>query len=192
MIPPHVQSRAVKNFSEKKFKSLLYIPGELTINNQNYGLGIKLYEFTASFGNIARAYLKNKPTLKTIRGKRYDEKLAIERDDTFAISKEANTFLEYLIRYAVLDDSKLVISRDDKIKKSIYVLNRIYSPAFGISFRRFSHLRLSKHKFENLLLEPLSFVKKGNAFLEKLDNSVINECDLFGKLTCEYPNDADA
>ena len=193
LIPPHVQSRAIKNFSEKKFKSLLYIPGEITIAGRNYGLGIKLYEFTASFGNIARAYLKNKRPIKDSHGRtRYEERLAVERDDAFPLNNDARAFLECLIRYAVVDDSKLVTSRDDQIKKPIFVLNRIYCPAFGISFRRSSHLRLSKHKFENLLLDPLDFVKKGNVFLENLDSSEINECDLFGKLTCEYPNDSDS
>ncbi|MEE4208455.1 MAG: hypothetical protein V2I43_04215, partial [Parvularcula sp.] len=75
-----------------------------------------------------------------------------------------------------LDDAKLQHARDDQVKKPVYVLNRIYCPAFGISFVRDEHLRLSREKMEMLLLNPQLFNRQGTAKLRALPE---NRRDLF-------------
>lgn len=184
MISKRIQHHAIVAFSEKKLKSLLFIPGKTTIANKSYGLGTKLYEFTASFGNIAKEYLRNKHVNSKNRV-RFDERIAIERNDMKELSNDAHEFLNFLIRFAILDDSKLVYSRDDRTKKPIYVLNRIFCPAFGISFRRDTHLRLSKSKFESLLLYPQDFVKSGTKFLAEQNLPEKVFFDLFGAIDNE-------
>ncbi|MDA8747392.1 hypothetical protein N9M66_04200, partial [Litoreibacter sp.] len=62
----------------------------------------------------------------------------------------------------------------------IYVLNRIYCPAFNIIYRRDEHLRLSRKKFEGLLIDPESFVKDGTRRLAKLQKDSSFEDGLFG------------
>jgi hypothetical protein len=91
--------------------------------------------------------------------------LAIERNDTGSLNPEAGQILQMLVRYGIFDDSALNVAFDDGQKKPIYVFNRIFCPAFSISFRRDAHLRLSARKFEMYLLQPAGFVERGTAFL---------------------------
>lgn len=184
-IPDRIQHQTIKAFSEKKLKSLIYIPGKLMLNNQKCGLGIKLYEFVASFGKISREYLTKKSVNSLTKKYRFDERIAIERDDFEPLSRNVDLFLRALIRYAVLDDVELVFSRDDKIKKPIYTLNRIFCPAFKISYRRDSHLRLGRKQFELLLTEPRLFVRRGTGFLRSLSIPDEEMSDLFGRLNEE-------
>lgn len=58
-------------------------------------------------------------------------------------------------------------ARDDEITKPVYVLNRIYCPAFAIGYRRDDHLRLSKGKMELLMLDPERFMREGTRRLRK-------------------------
>jgi hypothetical protein len=74
--------------------------------------------------------------------------------------------LQLLVRYGVFDDSGQSVAFDDGQKKPIYVFNRVFCPAFAISFRRDAHLRLSTDKFEMYLLDPAKFAKTGTAFLQ--------------------------
>jgi hypothetical protein len=169
VIKPRIQHHAIRSVSEKKLKSLQYIPGEININNKAIALGRQLHSFTQSFGLISRLYLKeNKGKQKKER--RYDERLAIERNDQLPLPHDAEDFLKYLIRYAILDDTKQAFARDDMKRKPIYIFNRIYCPAFSISFRRDQHVRLSIDKLVQFLLSPEKFVKKGTGFLRQLSS----------------------
>lgn len=157
------QDRAIRRVSERKLKTLGYIPGALNRPQEPVGLGRAVFEFTVALGSVFRVYL----TTKDSRAKRRRELLGIERNEFNVLSGEAQEFLDHLIRFGVLDDTKMEVARDDRMKKPIYVLNRIYCPAFGISFRRDAHLRLSKNRFEELLLAPLRFRRRGTAILQR-------------------------
>lgn len=180
VVPARIQHRAVRAFSERKLRALSYVPGETYVRGKKIGLGTHLYEVAATIGKVAKAYLTHR-TLSTKGRKRYDERLAIERNDIAPLSDEALEALRALIRFGILDDSKLVESMDDRIKKPIYILNRVFCPVFGISFRRDSHLRLSKGKFELLLTAPGQFRVSGTSFLSDLEGTTAGNSatDLF-------------
>ena len=55
------------------------------------------------------------------------------------------------------------------MKKPLFVLNRIYCPAFKIGYRRDDHLRLSKGRLEQLLLAPDHFIREGTRRLRDED-----------------------
>ncbi len=170
-----VQDKAIRSVSLKRLQSLSQIPGYIMIGGQKVSLGRKLYEIAASIGSIFRAYLKEE------QGKQHKRQhLAIERNDSGEISEEATIVLEKLISFGVLDDSKAEYARDDGVMKPIYVLNRIFCPAFNIIFRRDEHLRLSQKKLELLLLDPQSFVKVGTKRLAKLHTASEFDEGLFG------------
>lgn len=170
-----VQDKAIRSISLKRLQSLSQIPGYVMIGGRRVSLGRKLYEIAASIGSIFRAYLKEEQGKKRKR-----QHLAIERNDSGELSEEASVILEKLISFGVLDDSKSEYARDDGVLKPIYVLNRIYCPAFNIIFRRDEHLRLSQKKMELLLLDPQSFVKVGTRRLAKLQAASKFDEGLFG------------
>lgn len=163
-IGARVQDRAVRNVSDRRLRSLEFVPGEIDVGGLRVPVGRQLYSCASSFGSVSFRYLSSKGR----QTKRVDEFLAIERNDTNVLRLEAQRILELLVRYGVFDDSALTVARDDKQKKPVYVLNRIYCPAFQISFRRDQHLRLSSEKLEMFLLKPEQFAKQGTGFLRDL------------------------
>lgn len=169
MISPKVQDRAIRAVSNRRLRSLEFTPGEISIHGTKVPLGRHLYLCATSFGLVSRRYLvAYRPEN---RNRRFEERLAIEQNDSSALRREARSVLELLVRYGVYDDSGLTVAFDDNQKKPIYVFNRILCPAFSISFRRDSHLRLSAKKFELYLLEPTSFAREGTAFLKSGRNA---------------------
>jgi hypothetical protein len=157
LIPVEQQSASVIAYSTTKLRSLGFIPGALPGETHRLSLGARLQSFATSFGKIARAYLKKGRMRSSGRRVRFYELLAIELDDTLVLSHEPGAVLEGLVRYAVLDDTKLTQTRDDKLRKPIYILNRVFCPALQISFRREVHLRLSSKRFETYLQDPEAF-----------------------------------
>lgn len=150
------QDKAIRAVSEKRLKALTQISGEIFINSERCSLGRKLFEIASTLGTIYRLYLQSSRAKN-----RKDEYLAIERNDFSPLVKDADEILKKLITFGVLDESKLEIARDDRVKKPIYVLNKIYCPVFSITYKRDQHLRLSKSKFEELLIRPIDFLKRG-------------------------------
>jgi hypothetical protein len=150
------QDRAIKTISEKRLESLSQIPGAITVRSEQMSLGRRLFEVTSAIGSTFRLYLRAERG-----GKRKRQHLAIERNDIGELTAEAETVLRRLITFGVLDATKVAYARDDNFKKPLYVLNRIYCPAFNIGYRRDEHLRLSKGRLEQLLLTPEQFIKDG-------------------------------
>lgn len=159
-----VQDRAVRDVSDRRLRSLEFVPGQIDVGGLRVPIGRQLYSCASSFGSVSFRYLSS----ETRKTKRVDEFLAIERNDTNVLRPEAQRVLELLVRYGVFDDSALTVARDDKQKKPAYVLNRILCPAFQISFRRDQHLRLSSERLEMFLLTPDRFAKRGTGFLRAL------------------------
>jgi len=161
VISARVQDRAIRAVSSRRLRALEFIPGEVAVGEANVPLGKHLYLCTTSFGTVSHRYL----TSRQGASERVDERLAIERNDTNLLDDQAQQILQLLVRYGIFDDSPLNVAFDDGQKKPIYVFNRIFCPAFGISFRRDAHLRLSARKFEMYLLQPATFADRGTAFL---------------------------
>lgn len=156
MVEPRDQDRAIKTISEKRLESLSQIPGAIDLNGQRLSLGRRLFEVTSAIGSTFRLYLRAERG-----GKRVRQHLAIERNDIGDLSPDADAVLRYLVTFGVLDQTKAAYARDDNMKKPLYVLNRIYCPAFKIGYRRDDHLRLSKGRLEQLLLAPDHFIRDG-------------------------------
>lgn len=151
------QDRAIRSVSEKRLRSLAQISGTVEVGKgQVTSLGQQLFDITTVLGSVFRIYLKSEP-----KKGRKDQYLALERNESSQLNDNAEELLKEMIRYGILDPSRLDFARDDRVKKPIYVLNRIYCPAFGIGIRRDQHLRLSQQKFEELFLSPKSFVISG-------------------------------
>jgi hypothetical protein len=161
IINARVQDRAIRAVSNRRLRGLEFIPGEITIRSRPVPLGKHLYLCASSFGAISHKYLT-----ASHADERLDERLAIERNDTSLLRSEAQAVLNLLVRYGIFDDSGLNVAFDDGQKKPVYVFNRVFCPAFGISFRRDAHLRLSSGKLEQFLLDPAAFVERGTAFLK--------------------------
>jgi len=160
------QDRAIKAVSEKRLRSLGQISGIIEILGNKVSLGRKLFEITSSIGSVYRIYLISE------RGKeRKDQYLAIERDDFSNLDPIVERLLKETIRYGIFDESRLDYARNDRIKKPVYILNRIYCPTFGIGLQRDQHLRLSRGKFEELFLSPQKFVIDGTHRLRVFSSS---------------------
>ena len=164
LIKATVQDRAVRDVSDRRLRSLEFVPGQIDVGGVKMPIGRQLYSCASSFGSVSFRYLSSKGRVT----KRVDEFLAIERNDTNVLRPEAQGVLELLVRYGIFDDSALTVALDDKQKKPVYVLNRIFCPAFQISFRRDQHLRLSSERLEMFLLKPERFAKQGTGFLRDL------------------------
>jgi len=175
------QDRAIRAVSEKRLRSLAQISGVVILGKEKISRGSRLFDITSAVGSIFRIYLKAE------RGKdRKDQYLAIERNDTSELTSVSEEILVDLIKYGVFDESRLDFARDDRVKKPIYILNRIYCPVFGISYRRDQHLRLSRAKFEEMLLSPKIFVNQGTKRLRALsDENLKGQNNLFNNLNYE-------
>lgn len=173
-IEARTQDRAIRIVSEKRLHSLNHVPGVISCNGKKLSVGSLLFDITSTIGSAFRIYLREE------RGKsRKRQTLAIERNETNPLDGDAQNILNKMITYGVLDDTKLDYARDDQVKKPIYVLNRIFCPAFGITPQRDNHLRLSKVKFEELLLTPSQFLKQGTKKLREIEGGEPVIPDLF-------------
>ncbi|MER9796990.1 hypothetical protein NKJ36_07545 [Mesorhizobium sp. M0142] len=166
------QDRAIRTISEKRLESLSQIPGAVTILGKEVSLGRRLFATTSAIGSTFGMYLRAE------RGRgRKRQHLAIERNDLEELHHEAEVMLERLITFGILDANKLQWARDDNVKKPLYVLNRIFCPAFGIGYQRDEHLKLSKGKLEQLLVTPERFIKDGTRLLR--ETATTHTADLF-------------
>lgn len=164
LVEPRDQDRAIKTISEKRLESLSQIPGAIELSGHRLSLGRRLFEVTSAIGSTFRLYLR-----AGRGGKRVRQHLAIERNDIGDLSPDAEAVLRRLVTFGVLDHTKVAYARDDNMKKPLYVLNRIYCPAFKIGYRRDDHLRLSKGRLEQLLLSPEHFIRDGTRRLRDKD-----------------------
>jgi hypothetical protein len=163
VISARLQDRAIRAVSNRRLRGLEFIPGQLLVKGQQLPLGKHLYNCASYFGAISHRYLTKRTEGR--RAPRLDERLAIERNDAAPLPDEAQMVLNLLVRYGIFDDSGLNVAFDDGQKKPVYVFNRIFCPAFSMSFRRDAHLRLSVGKLVEYLLEPAKFAKRGTTFL---------------------------
>ena len=166
IIPAALQDEAVRAYSEQKLRHIAYIPGKLDASGITISVGQHLSDITVAFGKFCRSNL-TRGKMKNSSRERYYESLAIEIDRKKDISKQAEVVLKLLVRHAIFDDSILTSTRDGGLKQVIYVFNRIYAPAFGISVRRETHLRLWSDRFDRFLLQPDVKLLMGDKITEK-------------------------
>lgn len=176
-VPMREQSRAIKAISDKRLQSLSQISGAFSIGGSKISIGRKLFDVTVVIGSSFHKYLLQAAREKSADGRPIRQYLALERNDMEELSAEAYYVLEKLVTYGVLDDSRSYFARDDRARKPIYVLNRIYCPAFSIGYRRDDHLRLSRNRFEQLLLHPQKFLQDGT---RRLREAPLTQIELFG------------
>jgi hypothetical protein len=140
-----------------------------------------LYEFAASFGKVSGYYLQSSSHSEVEHASkpRFDERLAIEIDNTLNLNTDAQRMLDQLIRFAVIDDEKMITAFDDRTRKPIYIFNKVYCPDLRISFRRYAHWRLSSKRFEQFLLHPTQFVRSDERLIKFLIPEAKNERGLF-------------
>ena len=124
-----------------------------------------MLEVTSASASTFRLYLRSGRGEKRLR-----QHLAIARNDIGDLAPDAEAVLRRLVTFGVLDQTKAAYARDDNMKKPLYVLNRIYCPAFKIGYRRDDHLRLSKGRLEQLLLSPEHFIRDGTRRLRDKDS----------------------
>jgi serine/threonine protein kinase len=181
IISKHVQSRQILRFSRDKLRGLMFLPGTIDIEGKVYPLGKMLYEFAASFGKVSGYYLQSSSHSEVEHASkpRFDERLAIEIDNTLNLNTDAQRMLDQLIRFAVIDDEKMITAFDDRTRKPIYIFNKVYCPDLRISFRRYAHWRLSSKRFEQFLLHPTQFVRSDERLIKFLIPEAKNERGLF-------------
>lgn len=153
-IPKEIQDDAVRAYSASKLRHISYIPGKIQAGSVTVPLGQHLYNITAAFGKICRLEL-NRPRMGGKR-ERYHEKLGIEIDKVKELGKQAEQILDHTIRYAIFDDSLMGSTRDGGLKQVLYVFNRIYAPAFGLSVRREANWAIRSGRFEAFLHNPIA------------------------------------
>ena len=180
-VPEHVQSRQILRFSGDKLRGLMFLPGTIELGGKKRPLGKTLYEFAASFGKVSGHYLQSSSASEEegCPRQRFDERLAIELDDTLNLNADAQRMLDQLIRFAVIDDEKMTTAFDDGTRKPLYIFNKVYCPALRISFRRYGHWRLSSKRFEQFLLTPTEFVRTDRRLARFISPEGKNERDLF-------------
>ena len=177
LISARNQDRGIRSVSEKRLRSLSQISGVLEYNGKKISLGRRLFDIASVVGSVYRIYLRAES--EKYRKNQY---LAIERNETSELTETSDLILKELIKYGVFDESRLDYAREDRVKRPIYILNRILCPAFGISYRRDQHLRLARLKFEELLLNPKVFMRDGTRKLRSHNlNQIKKESNLFTK-----------
>lgn len=182
VVPKPVQHRQIVRFSGDKLRGLMFLPGTISIAGKKEPLGKRLYEFAASFGKVSGFYLHSSPhsDVADSHRTRFDERLAIELDNALNLSADAQRMLDQLIRFAVIDDEKMVTALDDGTRKPIYTFNKVYCPILRISFRHEAHWRLTSRRFEEFLLNPTAFVRTDKRLSKLLDAEVKRDRELFG------------
>jgi hypothetical protein len=161
LIPLDIQDRHIREFSNQKFQSLLMLKGG--INGEP--LGTPVSNIARCIGEVSRLYLRKWDTGEKDR---FYETISFERLDLKPLNEKAAELLKYLIVYDVLIIQGITFSRAQVGLSERYDLNKIYTPCFQTTYRVRNHLYLSKHKFEELVLEPTEFVKGTRSRLDIL------------------------
>jgi len=155
------QDDAIWQYSRRQFKALILTPGEV----DDEPIGPKLQAIISAIGEVSRLYLER---YDTHSNERWYETISIERLDIGKLSAKSRILLEELIKNGLLLDDGATFSRAQFGLSRRYDLNKIFSPAFAITYRVRNHLYLSKGRLELLLNQPDAFVAKHRHKLEDL------------------------
>jgi hypothetical protein len=151
-IPLAAQDSALRTYSKRKVRSIGVIPGDIG----GVATSNRLRDLVTAMGETSRTYLKDYP-LGPDR-ERY-ETLSFERNDTTALSSNAEKVLREAVRYNLLIDYGLNFSRKKFGLVIRYDLNKAFAPAFQTTYRVRNHLYLSRSQVEKLALHPTEFIR---------------------------------
>ncbi|MGE0269282.1 MAG: hypothetical protein AB7S78_12600 [Candidatus Omnitrophota bacterium] len=155
------QDVVVRTHAKTLFKALSNIPGEV----DNTSLGNALFSVISSIGELSRRYLVE---YKTEEENRWYETISFERLDGDSLSAEAKLILDGLIQWGLVLDEGVTFSRAQIGLSRRYDLNKIFAPAFGITYRVRNHIYLSTDRLEELLLKPTKFIERHRRKLRDL------------------------
>lgn len=147
------QDKAVRSFANNQFKALTMLPGEFN----SEPIGQRLQAIISTIGAMSRRYLTSYETGDVGR---WYETISIERLDRSKISLEAQNLLEELIKNGLLLDEGVTFSRAQFGLGKRYDLNKIFSPAFEVTYRVRNHIYLSHVKLVELLTKPDVFNRR--------------------------------
>ncbi len=161
LIPPKEQDKLVREFSRKSVQKLLMLKGDI----DGEPIGNEISRIASAFGQVSRNYLTNYDTGDPSR---LYETISFERLDLENLSLEAQTRLQSLVQYDVFMTTGTNFSRAHVGLAARYDLNKLYAPAFRITYRIRNHMFLSSKRLELLLTNPNKFVSnlsKGESML---------------------------
>jgi len=159
------QDTTVRAYARRQFRVLTLLPGEI----DGEPIGQQLQSIISSIGEMSKQYLRNYDTRDS---ERWYETLSIERLDDKTLDLRASRLLAELIKYGLVLEEGVTFSRADIGLKPRYDLNKVFSPAFEITYRVRNHLYLSSSRLEELLLYPDAFVRRHRQRLQLLDGSL--------------------
>lgn len=155
------QDAAVRSYSNRQYTALSMLPEDF----KGRALGPKLQAVISAIGRISREYLLHYDTQDPHR---WYETLSIERLDTGSLDEEAEKILFELVKYGLLLNQGVTFSRAQFGLTARYDLNKIFAPAFRITYRVRNHLYLSRELFAELLLRPDRFIARHRTKLHRL------------------------
>jgi serine/threonine protein kinase len=151
-IPLKDQDNAVRNFSIEHYKALSLSSGSI----ENKPIGPLLESVIRAIGQVSKQYLMN---YKSLTVDEYYETISIERSDSLELDRNAEKILFELVRRGLLRDEGSNFSRAQFGLVRRYDLNKIFTPAFEITYRVRNHIHLRQRRFQKLLMDPDDFVK---------------------------------
>lgn len=163
-IPLKAQDSVVRAYSRRQFRALTLLPGEIG----GEPAGQQLQSVIAAVGEISRQYLRNHDTKDA---KRWYETISIERLDQERLDDKSQRLLDELVKYGLLLKEGVTFTRADIGLGTRYDLNKVFSPAFEITYRVRNHLYLGHGRFQELLLAPDAFVRKHRQRFDLIDKT---------------------
>ena len=147
------QDKAVRSYANRQYKALSMLPGEL----DGDPVGEKLQAVISAVGEMSRQYLEKYDTGDM---NRWYETISLERLDRAPLDSEAQSILNELVKYGLFLDEGTTFARAQFGLCQRYDLNKIFAPAFQITYRVRNHIYVGRERFEELLLRPDSFVRR--------------------------------
>jgi len=169
------QDSAARSYSNRHFKALSMLPGEL----EGEPIGQGLQAVISAIGEMSRQYLEHYHTGEEYR---WYETISIERLDRNRLLPKAQRILDELVKYGLLLDEGITFSRAQFGLCQRYDMNKVFAPAFETTYRVRNHIYLSRARLEELLLQPDVFVARHRKKLKELAQrkAIEHQTNLFG------------
>lgn len=157
------QDEAVRIYSQRQFRALSMLPGEL--NGEPVGQRVK--SVLSALGEVSRQYIQR---YDTGAPGRWYETISVERLDGSALDQVAQDTLIELIKYGALLDDGVTFARAQLGLSQRYDMNKVFAPGFRTTYRVRNHIYLRRPRFEELLLSPDLFLARHREKLDELAN----------------------
>jgi len=164
-ISPEKQDIAIRSYSRRQYRALMLLPGDLSGDLSEEPIGQHLQAIIAGIGQMSAEYLRNYDTTDP---RRWYETISLERLDSQKLESRAAYLLRELVKYGLILKEGVTFTRADIGLGTRYDLNKIFAPAFEITYRVRNHLYVGRDRFEELLLRPGQFLRRHREKLESL------------------------